>query len=111
MSEVKQIEEHIKELKRGVAKRDKALKLYNNREFKELILDGFCVQDAAKYVQQAGDPILTAEERADALAIAMAAGHLKRFLSITVQMGNNCESQLKRSEEELELARSEEGEV
>ena len=109
MSEVSQIEAHIKEMKRGVAKRDQALKLSRNKDFKELILDGFCNDDAARYVQQSGDPNLTSAQREDALSIALASGHFKRYLSVIVQIGNNCESQMERAEGELESARGEEG--
>lgn len=107
MSEVKQIEEHIKDLKRLVAKKEQALKLAKNRDFKELVLDGFCTTDAAKYVQQAGDPNLNTQEREDALAIALSAGHFKRYMAVICQMGSNAESQLERAEVELEDARQE----
>lgn len=108
MNEVNQIEQHIKALKSGIAKREQVLKLSRNRDFKDLIIEGFCVRDSAKYVQQAGDPNLNQGERDDALALAMAGGHLKRYLSTLITIGNNCEAQLLRAENELESARAEE---
>ncbi len=69
-------------------------RLLNNPDFKTVIMDGFCRDDAARYVQESGDPMLDERQRSDALAMAMASGHLKRFLAITLQLGTPCESNI-----------------
>lgn len=107
MSEVFALERQLTEAQDIVKLRDIALKLYSNAEFKSLILDRFCVQECARYAQSSADPALTSEQRADALNMAQAAGHLRRFLSITVQMGNHAERQVPDLHDAIEEARQE----
>jgi hypothetical protein len=107
MSEVFALERQLVEVQEHVKLRDTALKLAANPEFKSLILDRFCVQECARYAQSSADPALTAEQRADALNIAQAAGHLRRFLSVTVQMGSQAERQVTDLEEAILEARQE----
>ena len=110
MSEVFALEAQLAEAKENMARRDLALQLYNNPAFKKLILEEFCVKDCARYAQQSADPALTDRQRADALALAQAAGHLRRFLSVTIQMGYTALNTLTDLENEIEIARREEGE-
>lgn len=109
MSEVtiEQLEDQRKNEQAVVDRRDAALRLANNRDFKKLILDGFCGTEAARYVQESGDPMLTREQREDALNMAQASGHLKRFLSYTVLFGNTAARTIKELEEALDEARGE----
>lgn len=100
MSEVYALEKQLAEGKLAQEKRAIALKLYNNPDFKKLILEEFCVNECARYAQLSADPSLGPVERADALALAQASGHLKRFLSVVVTIGN----QAQRLEDELEEA-------
>ena len=88
MSEVEALQNQLTDAHALVDRREKALKLFNNPEFKEIILDGFCLKDCARYAQSSEDPALDANARADSLNIAQASGHLRRFLSVIIQMGN-----------------------
>lgn len=108
MSEVTALEKQLEEAKVFIARRDLAVKLYNNPEFKKLIIDEFCGSECARYAQTSADPALDDRQRADALAIAQAAGHLRRYLSVIVTMGNQSEEMLDRLEAEIEMARQEE---
>ena len=110
MNQVAQLEQQLKDAKAVIAIRQMAIRLYQNADFKTLIMDGFCSKDAARLVHESGDPVLSAEQRADALAMAQASGHLKRFLSMCVQMGAASERTLDELSEALEEARQEEGE-
>lgn len=94
----KEIIEHQKMLQR----------LLGNRDFKKLVLDEFCVKECARYAQLSADPDLTAVQRADALATSQAAGHLRRWIQVKLQMGSAAESSLPSIEAELEQARFEE---
>lgn len=109
MSQVTQLENQLASAKELVRRRNLALRLATIPEFKELILDEFMVKEAARYVHSSADPALKAEERADALNMAQAAGHLKRFLSVTVQMGAHAERELVSLEDAIQEARVEEG--
>ena len=108
MSEVTALEKQLEEAKVFINRRDLAIKLYNNPEFKKLIIDEFCGSECARYAQTSADPALDDRQRADALAIAQAAGHLRRYLSVIVTMGNQSEEMLDRLEAEIEVARQEE---
>lgn len=108
MTTVTDLEQQAKDHREVIERRDLALKLEKNREFKKLILDDFCTTECARFAQLSADPSIPAENRADALALAQAAGHLRRFLSLTVRMGNQAERELAEVNEALEQARREE---
>jgi hypothetical protein len=108
MSQVQKLERQLEDSKKLVEVRDMVLKLSQNREFKKVIHDLFMVQEAARMVGLSADPALPANERADALNMAQAAGHLKRWLSVQVQMGNVAARDLGAVEEALAEARVEE---
>lgn len=107
MEPISEIEEQLDLAREQIKLRDMALKLYKNREFKKLILEEFSVNECARYAQASADPALDSDQRKDSLAIAQSAGHLRRFLSVLVQMGNVAENQLP----EIRQAMDEEGEV
>lgn len=108
MSEVQQLEQHLVKSKKLVAEMLMAEKLQKNTEFRKLILEEFCVQECARYAQISADPALPANERADALALAQAAGHLRRWLGVKCQMGYVAERELPQVEEAIAAARAEE---
>lgn len=108
MSEVQNLENQLELSKALVERRRLAIRLSENRDFKKLILDEFCGSDAARYVQESADPSLTLEQRADALNMAQASGHLKRYLSVTIQMGAHAERTMPDLEETLVDARQDE---
>lgn len=112
MSEVtiENLEKQIEDLKKNVDRREMALRLANNPDFRKLILEGFCQVEAAAYVQTSCDPALGDRERADALAIAQASGHLKRWLSVQVSMGYQASLTIKDCEAAIEELRAEEQE-
>lgn len=108
MTTVTALEQQLDGAKKLVEFRRMALKLAQNREFKKLILEEFCVNEAARYVQNSANPALGPDERADCLAIAQAAGHLKRWLSVQVQMGAKAEAEMPELEDAIAEARLEE---
>lgn len=109
MSQVIALEQQLKDSKLLLERRQMAIRLSNNSDFKKLIIDEFMTAEAARYVQSSGDPALNAEQRADSLAIAQASGHLKRYLSIVVQMGVHAEREMSNLEAAVDEARLEEG--
>lgn len=105
--QVAELEQHLEDAKKMVERRDMAVRLYKNPEFKALIVDGFCGTECARYAQESGDPSIPAENRADALAMAQAAGHLRRYLSYLVRFGNTAEKDIPEIHEAIESARQE----
>lgn len=108
MSSVTALEQQLDGAKKLVEFRQRAIRLSKNSDFKKLILEEFCVNEAARYVQNSANPALGEQERADSLAIAQASGHLKRWLSVQVQMGAHAENEIGNLEEALAEARVEE---
>lgn len=107
-NDVQALEGQLARTKELIDRRNLALRLSSNRDFRKLILDEFCVKEAARLVGESADPALDPRERADALAMAQSAGHLKRFLSATFQMGAVAERDISEIEEALAEARAEE---
>lgn len=106
-SVVEGLEQQLSDAKQQVERAKTAVRLYNNRDFRKLIIEGFCRDDSARFVAQSGDPALSPEQKQDALNLAQAGGHLRRFLSAQVQLGATAERELADLEMELEEARVE----
>lgn len=111
MSDVSQLESQRETAKTAIEHRDLILKLTNNREFKKIIREEFMVQECARYAQVSADPALPDRERADALAISQAAGHLKRWLNIKIRMGDTAADQMESLDEAIREAREESEQV
>lgn len=99
--QVEQLRQHQADQKILVQAREDALALATNPVFKRLILDGFCTVECARYVQESCDPLLTAAQRADALAMAQSSGNLKRFLSLCIQIGNTAANNIQQADAEI----------
>lgn len=108
MITVQQLEAQLADAKKLIERREMAQRLFTNRDFKRLIVDEFMGTECARYAQESGDPALDANGRADALALAQAAGHLKRFLSVVIQMSSAAERNIADIEQVLEEVRAEE---
>lgn len=104
---IEELELHRTKLKNSIAYAEDVRKLMGNPLFRKIIMEDFCIQSAARYVQESCDPLLTAEQRADALALAQAGGHLKRWLDITLRMADTSERSILDVDEELEKLRAE----
>lgn len=111
-SVVNGLENQLEDAKGLVERRNMALKLSSNREFRKLVLEGFCEKECARLVSQSADPAMGLQERADALAMAQAGGHLRRYLSACFQMGAVAERDIIDLENALAEARAEaDGEI
>lgn len=109
MTETEHIQQQIADLQELVERKDLALKLEKSREFKKLILEIFCEKECARFVRNSGDPSISPENRADALAMAQASGHLRRFLSLCVMQGYRAEHEIAQAKQALEELRAEGG--
>ena len=107
MSEVLALQKQRDDAKLLIEHAEIAVRLSNNPDFKKLILNEFCVNECARYAQSSADPALNESQRADCLAIAQAAGHLRRFLSVKIQMGNQADRQMADLDQAILEAQSE----
>lgn len=111
MSEaIEGLEKQLADAKHLIEQRRLAQKLSENYEFRKLILDEFCTTEAARLVHMSADPAMDAQQRADALSMAQAGGHLRRYLSMMIQMANVAERDVPNIEAELAEVRSMEAE-
>ena len=109
MSDVNELEFDLKNYEVQKLRLEQAERLSRNSDFRLLIIDGFCRDEAARFVQGSADPMLSAEERADSLNMAQASGHLKRWLQFQIRMGQTAEKNIAEIEQELVELRSVEG--
>lgn len=107
MSQILELEAEKQRLQKQVVFRDQILKLSENHEFRKVIHDGFLNEECARSARMAGEPTLSDIERRNMLDMAMAAGHLQRYLSANVQMGNRAEETIIQYDQELEELRAE----
>ena len=108
MTTITEMEQHRASLQQVAELGDMALRLFSHPDFNRLIMQEFCVKEAARYAQASCDPALGATERADSLALAQASGHLKRWLSVTTRMAHQAKADIANVDEQLEYMRSEE---
>jgi hypothetical protein len=109
VSQLQQLEAGLEEAKKLTGLRDMILKLSANREFRKVVHEEFFERECARYARESADPALTDAQRADALAMAQAAGHFKRWLHIQVMIGNSAASQIGEIEQAIEEERAGEG--
>ena len=82
-------------------------RLLANPDFKHVILDTYCVKEAAAFVHASADPTLKPEQRADALHMAQATGHIKRWLQVTQLKADQASERIPEIEEHIESVRFE----
>lgn len=108
MSDIQELEAQIQNHESLVAQRKLALKLSENPAFRKLFHEDYFTREAARLVQLSSDPSLTPAQRADALSMAQATGHTRRYMSMLIQMGAVAERELPTLHAELEELRAEE---
>jgi hypothetical protein len=106
MSDIQELETQKAELQKMVDLRDLILKLSKNHDFRKVIHEEFFLNEAARNAGIGGDPALDENQRKDAMQMSMAGGHLKRYLSANVMMGNQAQSTIIQIDEALEEIRT-----
>lgn len=107
MSQIQEVELSIEQAKKVIAIGDKALKLADNKLFKELVLDGYFVDEAARLAHLSADLTLTPEQRADIFVMIQGIGFFKAYLSMLVRRGDMASRELRESEQTLTELRME----
>lgn len=98
--------EQLKAEKELVELSQAAQRLSKNADFRRLIFDEYLLKEPARLAMLAGDPILDPQQRADAQQMSMAAGHFKRFLSVTTKRGEAGAANMVNIEAELDEIRA-----
>lgn len=107
MSDIQEVELSIEQAKKVIATGDKALKLADNKLFKELVLDGYFVDEAARLAHLSADLTLTAEQRADVFVMIQGIGFFKAYMSMLVRRSDMARRELRDHEQTLSELHSE----
>lgn len=102
-----QAEQRIEELNKITELGDRIMRLQNNADFVKVINEEFLLNEAARFVQLSEDPSLKPDQQQDALRIAQATGHLKRWISIQIRMANTADNEIVQLNELLDQLRAE----
>lgn len=89
--QITQLENQLENMKYFQDQADAVERLAKNKDFKALILDGFCRDETARLAHVSGDPGIDKDQRRVAADMSRAGGHLKRFLNIIVQQNNTAQ--------------------
>lgn len=109
-SEVENTREEIERLEKLIELADGIERLSENKDFKKVILDEFLVTHCAQNVQNSVNMRLSAEQRADCLAMAQAAGFFKQFMMTTLAMADHARKELGEHKDMLQQLSHEAGE-
>lgn len=107
MSQIQELEAQKADLQKQVDLRDQILKLSGDHAFRKVINEGFLRDEAARSIRMAGEPTLSAQEKSGLIEMALAAGHLQRYLSANIQMGNQAADTIFQIDEALAELRAE----
>ena len=91
-----------------VEKADKVKRLMENPLFKEIIAEGYLVQEAARLARMMNDPTIDAETRVFVERDLMGPSAVARYLSFMVTMGERAAQDIREANQELEEIRAEE---
>lgn len=94
-------ERQLAGIKKQIQESAELEKLINTPLFRKVILQRFCVEECATFAQLSADPSLNDQQRADALGLAQAAGHLRRWIAVIQQKGDQAKGAIPRLEENL----------
>lgn len=92
---IESVQNQIAQMEAMIETRNRIQRLVQNSDFKELINKRYIVDEAASFAGAAGDSNLNREQREDAMEMARAPGHLKRWFTVQIAMANKAEDDLK----------------
>ena len=108
IQEIQQVELSIEQAKEMIAQADSVERLYKNRDFKKVILEGYFEKEPVRLVKAKANPALATEEtqnRIDKEIIGI--GILEQYFYKTLTLGNQAKNSLVEYESMLEELRNE----
>lgn len=109
-SEVEKTQNEIDRLEAVIKTAESIERLYENKDFKKVILEDFLVNECAVNAQNSVNMRMSADQRADSLAMAQAAGYFKQYLQGVQAMATHARKEIKEQEDLLLQLRQEAGE-
>jgi hypothetical protein len=106
---IEEIELNIKEARKVVELGASLERLYSNRDFKKVILEGYFEQEAIRLVQLKADPAMQDEKSQQAIWKLMdAIGRLNQYFRMVIQQADMAKSAIESDEAEKESLLAEE---
>lgn len=107
MNTLDQLEQQRENALDQIKLRDAIVRLTDNPDFKFVIREQFLVEHCARFARETINPMLNKEEQANALAFSQAAGYLKQWLNMQIQMGNGSAGSLLELDQAIDDVRAE----
>lgn len=104
-NDINQVELSIEVAEEVIKKGKQAEALAKIKDFKEIILDGYFVDEAARLVHYVSHPTTSEEDRKQALRDIDGIGSLKRHLNMLVTFGKQAQEALEADKNTLEELR------
>lgn len=108
MNQVSELEEQLV-MNKALVNKGKALtRLMSNRDFKSLILEGFCFEEAARSIKLSANTLLSESGRNECIRQAQAAGYLELYLELIKRDAKLAENTIVELNDSIDEARAEE---
>ena len=108
MSQIQEVELSIEQAEALVARGEKALKLADNADFKELVLEGYLRDEASRLARLSADFTLDPQVRSEVLLMVQAIGCFHSYMRNIIRMGDQARNDLVAHRETLAELHSEE---
>jgi hypothetical protein len=89
-----QVDRSMAEMTVIADRREQMLRLLRNRDFQELFMRFYVVEEAARLAQMSGMLGISEQDQNAAMEMAKATGHFKRFIDVTLRQGEQALAQL-----------------
>jgi len=109
MSDIAEIELSIEAAKDLVSRKEQALRLANNRDFKKLVLDGYVKDEAVRLTGLSADPNMK-NHQDDIFDAIKGISLFRQYMQNIVTIGKVAENELLEQEQVLEEIRTHENE-
>ena len=100
--QIQDANERIADLKKLQDYRRRLFALVKTPDFQELIIQGFCRDEVARFAHQSGNPAASQADRDIAVSMAQAGGHLLRYIEISRMQYQTVEREIQQTQEAID---------
>ena len=102
MSEVTELQDHLKVLSKQVKLKEQVKRLLDNEDFKDVILTGFCKDEMARCMKLAVYDKISADQRDLYIQLAKSSAALDNYLNTLIILGNIAEEDMNEVQQQIE---------
>lgn len=106
IDELKELQSQEIEYMKQLDNVEKLYRLYQNQDFIDLFLVGYCIDKCSHYVEVATATNASTEVKDTALEAAKACGHLKNYINYILREGRTAQENLDATREAMEQLQS-----